>query len=415
MSTLRISHPTGIANGAIRLDGSKSISNRVLIIRALSQTSFPIHNLSTSDDTQTLERLLNEEANICDVGHAGTTFRFLTAYLAIKEGTQFLTGSSRMLERPIGPLVDALRDLGCQIDYKGVEGYPPLSIKPCDFSNIKDEVTIDAGISSQYITALILIAPMLPKGLRIKLKGEMVSESYLELTLNICNDFGISIQYNSDEIIIPKQNYVGREYTVEADWSASSYYYSVAALSKQAEIDLYGLFEKGLQGDAAITRIGNIVGVESKWETDHWRLTTETPFSKFNYNFINQPDIAQTFAIICAARMIDNDFSGLKTLRIKETDRIHALNEELKKIGSSFELLRVEDDEEHYKVSPGINFENGIPRFATYKDHRMAMCLAPLGIIHPIEIENAEVVSKSYPDFYKDLEKLGFEIEEVDS
>ena len=413
MRVMRISHPTGEIDGQIHLDGSKSISNRVLIIRALSGLDFPIHHLSTSDDSNTLEQLLSSDSNIYDVGHAGTTFRFLTAFLAIQKGTQFLTGSSRMQERPIGPLVEALKSIGCKIDYKGKIGYPPLSIQPCNIEELKNEVSIDAGISSQYITALILIAPALPRGLTINLRGELVSESYLLLTLNIMKSFGIEVFYEDNQIRIRPQQYQPTEYKIEADWSASSYYYSIAALATRAKIRLKGLFKNGLQGDAAITRIGNIIGVESEWADDAWCLSKGTAFSKFNYNFINQPDIAQSFAIICAACGIDNDFSGLKTLRIKETNRIEALNNELAKIGSAFfKKYTDESGEEHFKVKPGVNFSNGVPRFKTYKDHRMAMAFAPLALLHPIEIENPGVVSKSYPKFYEDLTSLGFEIAE---
>lgn len=418
MSTIKISHPTGEIEGEITLDGSKSISNRVLIIRALSNTHFDIDHLSTSDDTKTLSNLLENvpDGNIYNVGHAGTTFRFLTAYLSLQKGTQTLTGSSRMLERPIGPLVDALRSLGCDIDYKGKEGYPPLEIKDVENTALKSEVEIDSGISSQYITALMLIAPILPNGLTIKLKGEMVSESYLRLTQGILNDFGIKAEFDERKIDIRPQAYESRPYTIEADWSAASYYFSIVALAKKASVSLKGLFENSLQGDAQMVKVGNALGVQSNW-SDQWDLTKKNRAASLRFDFINQPDTAQTVAVMCAARDMPNSFSGLKTLRIKETDRIDAVDKELKKINSSFQLERTDENgEEHYTISPGVHFDKEtIPTFETYKDHRMAMAFAPLALLHPIYINKPEVVSKSYPDFWKDLESLGFVIEQTEA
>ena len=416
MSVIRLSHPSGEIDGSIHLDGSKSISNRVLIINALSGGECKLEQLSTSDDTTRMDELLRQtDSDIYHVGHAGTTFRFLTAYLALQKGTQTLTGSSRMLERPIGPLVDALRELGCNIQYTGRDGYPPLQIGNADRGTLKNEVTIEAGISSQYITALILIGPTLPNGLTIHLKGELVSESYLQLTLGIVRDFGIDISYDGQAIDIRPQSYQTRTYTVEADWSASSYHFALVALAKKARLRLSGLFENSFQGDAAMVSIGEDVGVRSTWEGDSWLLKKGESRQTFTYDFINQPDVAQTIAVICAANKIPNDFSGLKTLRIKETDRIDAMHRELSKIHSSFTLLTTEsDDGEHYTIAPGISFQDGIPRFDTYEDHRMAMALAPLALNHPIEINKPEVVTKSYPDFWKDLESLGFEIERIE-
>ena len=415
MSIKRLWHPTGIIDGEITLDGSKSISNRVLIIRALSKTSFVIHHLSTSDDTKRMEALLGDHGEEeYNVGHAGTTYRFLTAYLAIQPGSQVLTGSSRMLERPIGPLVDALRAIGCNIEYIGKEGYPPLRIGEVDPTSYHDEVKINSGISSQYITALILVAPALPRGLRIVLEGDMVSESYLQLTFGIVRDFGIQLEYDGSAIQIPAQEYQPREYTIEADWSAASYHYSLVALAKKGQIKLKGLFQESLQGDRALVEIGKKVGVASHWDGERWILSKKNPDKSLKYNFINQPDVAQTMGVICAAANIENEFSGLKTLRIKETDRITAMNAELNKIGSNF--LRVRKDEqgeEYYHVSGHVQI-NGVPRFDTYKDHRMAMAFAPLGLIAPIEINKPMVVTKSYPAFYEDLEKLGFVIEDTE-
>ena len=414
MEIKKLWHPTGIVDGTIVLDGSKSISNRVLIIRALSGEHFDIHHLSSSDDTTKMKSLLNSEGlEEYHVGHAGTTFRFLTAYLALQSGRQILTGSSRMLERPIGPLVDALRAIGCEIKYLGKEGYPPLEIGILDEENYKPQVSIDAGISSQYITALILIAPALPRGLKIRLQGDLVSESYLQLTLGIVRDFGIDVNFNGREIIIERQKYETKPYTIEADWSAASYYYSIVALAKEGTVRLKGLFEKSLQGDAALVELGLDLGVKSEWQNDHWVLTKQEASAQFKHDFINQPDIAQTLGVICASANVSNEFNGLKTLRIKETDRIYAMNRELTKVGSGFILSHVnEEKDEVYQVLTGLTFEN-TPRIETYKDHRMAMAFAPLALLHAIEIEKPMVVTKSYPAFYEDLEKLGFEMSDV--
>lgn len=418
MSVIQISHPTGIIDGEVHLDGSKSISNRVLIIRALCEEKFEIKRLANSDDTKILKKLLKtEHLKEYNVGHAGTSFRFLTAYLAIKNGKQILTGSDRMKQRPIGPLVTALRQIGCQIDYLEKEGYPPLKLgKPKNLSDFS-EVTVKADISSQYLTALILIAPVLPNGLTIHLKGEMVSESYLKMTLRIIEEFGIEYIRKGDSIVIEPQNYRPKTFTVEADWSASSYYYSIAALAKDANIYLKGLYENSVQGDSAMMGIGRMLGIDSKFEKKGLHINKgEHKTVSFEYDFLNQPDLAQTIAVICAAKGVSGIFNGLKTLRIKETDRIFALNKELSKVEGSFTHSKTVKEEEYYEIGPQIKFSTGvIPRFETYKDHRMAMAFAPLALLGPIQIEKPEVVSKSYPAFWEDLKSLGFEIQPVAS
>ncbi len=418
MDVIRISHPTGKINGKIKLDGSKSISNRALIIQALSKEKFDIKRLSKSDDTQVLKNLLKErDIKTYDVHHAGTSFRFLTAYLAISKGKQILTGSARMKQRPIGPLVDALRQLGCQIEYLEKKGYPPLKIgKPKKLEEAKS-VTVDASISSQYLSALLLIAPTLPNGLTLNLEGDMVSESYLDMTLRMLQEFGIKYKKKNNTISINKQPYKAKEFTVEADWSASSYYFSIASLAKEADITLRGLFEDSIQGDSAMVGIGRMLGIESDWKEDKLSISKGPHKSiSFEYDFINQPDLAQTIAVICAAKGIEGNFSGLKTLRIKETDRIFAVDKELSKISSSFKKSESSKKKEKYIIDKAIKFsKNKIPRFSTYKDHRMAMAFAPLALLHPIEIEKPEVVSKSYPSFWEDLKSLGFVIEPVAS
>lgn len=413
MRVIRLSHPTGKLTGKVRLDGSKSISNRILIIRALCDAHFELNHLSSSDDTTTLKNLLADASDVYDAHHAGTTFRFLTAYLSIQEGTQELTGSERMKERPIGPLVDALRQLGADIDYIENEGYPPLKIKSFDKENYNRTISVKADISSQYITALLLIAPSLPKGLELSLVGDLVSEPYLNMTLSALSEFGISFQKENGKITILPQQYQAKTYDVEADWSAASYYYSIVALAKSCDIQLDGLFSESIQGDAKIKDISTLFGVNSKFRNGSLFLKKEGN-GKENvfYDFINQPDLTQTVAVMCAGLGTKAEFTGLKTLKIKETDRITALQNELKKIGSDMPLGRIDHGQEYYEINEKVNFKN-VPRFATYKDHRMAMAFAPLALIHPIEIESPEVVSKSYPAFWEDLQSLGFVIEEI--
>ncbi|MDG2449588.1 MAG: 3-phosphoshikimate 1-carboxyvinyltransferase [Saprospiraceae bacterium] len=414
MSVVRISHPTSIVKGKIRLDGSKSISNRALIIKALCKEDFPIHHISSSDDTSTMKDLLNNGKDIFDVHHAGTTFRFLTSFLAVSPRRQFLTGSSRMKERPIGPLVDALRDLGADISYSEKEGYPPLNIGPFDKKNYISKIKVKADISSQYITSLLLIAPSLPNGLELSLEGELVSEPYLNMTLTTLSEFGIEYKKGNGTISILPQEYSAKEYTVEADWSACSYYYSIAALSKECNIQLEGLFSESIQGDAKIKDIAELYGVKSEFDKDGVLHITKNGIhnDEVYYDFINQPDLAQTVAVMSAGKGIPADFTGLKTLRIKETDRISAIQKELQKVSSDMPLGRNENEQEHYVIRDKAEFSS-VPRFSTYKDHRMAMAFAPLSLLHEIEMENPDVVSKSYPAFWEDLKTLGFKIENI--
>ncbi len=413
MSTIQLSHPTKKINGTIRLDGSKSISNRVLIIRALCNKPFIINHLSTSDDTKTLEHLLDADHEVLDCHHAGTTYRFMTAYLAVQKGEQILTGSERMKERPIGSLVDALGNLGARIDYLEKEGHPPLRIHSFDAKNYNDSIAVKADISSQYITALLLIAPTLPHGLAINLKGKLVSEPYLNMTLSTLSEFGIHCHREGGRISVKNQDYVPKDYVVEADWSAASYYYSIAALAEKAEISLEGLFIDSIQGDAKVKDIAYLFGIESQFIDGRLFITKQTtPSERFFYDFINQPDLAQTIAVMCSGLGVNASFTGLKTLKIKETDRIAALQDELAKVKGNFELDRIENGQEYYRIDRKCSFDN-MPRFETYKDHRMAMAFAPLALLHYIEIENADVVSKSYPGFWEDLKKLGFVISDV--
>jgi len=417
MTQLNLYNSSKGINGTIKLNGSKSISNRVLIIQALTSQKFNIDNLSNSDDTQTLNKLLGDNAEIWDAHHAGTTFRFLTSYLSTRKGTQILTGSERMKNRPIGDLVNALNGLGAKIEYIEKEGYPPLKIHAPSESWSK-EISLSASTSSQFISALLLIAPTLPSGLTIHLQGEVVSQPYIDMTIGIMRDFGIEIDDFGSLIKVMPQKYIPKDYFVEGDWSAASYYYAIAAISKEAEITIEGLMKNSLQGDKDIVHIAKKFGIK----TDYGYLTLTLSKRKDSFSaayieqdFLETPDIAQSVAVMCAGTGKHGLFSGLQTLKIKETDRIHALKVELSKVGTH--LVKVpqkfakKSEKEHYMVDGDAReYKGEMPVFDTYEDHRMAMCLAPLALLFPIKINNPEVVSKSYPAFWEDIKKLGFEI-----
>lgn len=407
-------------NGTIRLTGSKSIANRVLLIRALCEEPFEIYNMSESDDSQTMMALLKSNDYELDVHHAGTTFRFLTAYLAVNQGENILTGSARMKQRPIGPLVDALRDLGCQIEYLENENYPPLKIGTPG-GKLKSEVTVRGDISSQYLSALLMVGPCLPEGLVLAISGDLVSRPYLEMTLSTMAYFGVEHHWEGNVITVPPQKYKARDYFVEADWSAASYYYSLAAIAEEADLILEGLKEDSLQGDAAMAKIGEAFGVETTYLENKIRLvkpaTAKAP-GFFEYDFIKQPDIAQTVFAMCAATDTKGLFTGLQTLYIKETDRLAAFKTELLKVGSYLskvpEKFKQNTAGEYFMLEGQAQWEMR-PVFDTYHDHRMAMALAPLALLGPIEVRDSDVVSKSYPAFWEDLISLGFEVKHVDN
>ncbi len=400
--------------GSIRLDGSKSISNRALIIQALCREKFTIDFLSASEDTVTMQKLLSSEDEVLDTGPAGTTFRFLTAFLAFQEGRKILTGSQRMKKRPIGALVDALRVLGASIEYLDEEGYPPLQIDSPSSSRGGGRVEVISGISSQFISALLMVAPSLPSGLEIQLKGPLVSRSYLEMTLALMNYFGVEYEWSGQVIKVPGQEYLPRSFAVEADWSAASYHYTNAALSKESDLELKGLFRNSLQGDAASVPLFKQLGIQSTWTDSGVHLSKKTETAQvFEHHFINCPDIAQTLAVACAGKGVPGIFSGLETLRIKETDRITALQNEFAKIGVSFikmpEKFRKKREGEYYLLEGKATWLES-PAFETYDDHRMAMAFAPLSMLNPVRIADPAVVGKSYPGFWQHLIDLGWTI-----
>jgi 3-phosphoshikimate 1-carboxyvinyltransferase len=404
--------------GSIKLTGSKSIANRVLLIRALCDDHFEIDNISESDDTQTLISLLSSKSDELDAHHAGTTYRFMTAYLAIKGEEKILTGSSRMKQRPIGPLVDALNSIGGNVTYLENEGYPPLKFG-APTRTWSSEVTIPGNISSQYLSAMLMIAPMLPNGLKINISDDLVSRPYLEMTLSIMGYFGITHTWEGVSIHVANQKYQAKRFFVEADWSAASYYYSLAALSDEAEITLLGLSENSLQGDAAIATISKSFGVESSYSQNQVSLSKKKGSKAdeyFEYDFIKQPDIAQTVFAMCAGLGVSGLFTGLQTLFIKETDRIKAFKTELAKTNVYLSKVppRYKESETDYYMIEGTLDLSNIPSFDTYQDHRMAMALAPLSLFGPIIINEPAVVSKSYPEYWRHLQDLGILVQEVE-
>lgn len=404
-TTIRIKR-TSVLNGtAALLPASKSISNRALIINALAGGTANLHNLSDANDTQLMLRLVNASDNTIDVEDAGTTMRFLTAYFTVTGRSKTMTGTDRMMERPIGILVDALRLLGADITYLGKEGYPPHRIN--NFTGQKTgTLKIRGDISSQYISALMMVAPVLPLGLTLELEGKIGSRPYIEMTAAIMKHFGAQSTFQNSTITIPHQQYTAKDFTVESDWSATSYWLSFAALAQQAEIRLPRLFTQSLQGDSAIVAIMQHLGVKATFQQDILVLTKIEPQKEIQWDFTHCPDLAQTVAVVCAAKGITGKFTGLESLRIKETDRIAALQNELAKIGAKL----IEDDAAHWTLLPTAALP-AAASFNTYKDHRMAMAFAPLATLMDVEIEEQEVVRKSYPNFWNDMRSFGFTIE----
>ena len=407
----RLAYRSPKEHQAIVLNGSKSISNRALIIRALCKNNFEIVNLSSAKDTNTLLTLLNtvsDDASL-DTGAAGTTFRFLTAYLSLQEGTQILTGSERMKQRPIGVLVDALRTLGAQIEYLEEEGYPPLKIHSLA-ANPKKEISLPANISSQFISALMLIAPVLPNGLDIHLEGKIVSMPYLLMTKNLMTYFGAKVTFDGKTFSIMAKSYKSIPFEVEGDWSAASYFYSIAAFEKIGyQIHLEGLHKDSVQGDQVIAEIAEHFGVATEYNPGGITIkkTKAVKNLDFDYDFILCPDLAQSVSIMMAGLGVQGKLSGLQTLRIKETDRILALQKELNKVKVIIDNLGQKDFIQQQGKVEWVD----VPLFDTYEDHRMAMTLACLGMFGQIEINHPDVVEKSYPDFWDDIKQIGFSID----
>ena len=394
----------------IKITGSKSETNRLLLLKAL-YPNIVIENTSNSDDSEVMNDALTNITNTVDVHHAGTAMRFLTAYFASKENSNvILTGSSRMKERPIKILVEALNQLGAKIEYLENDGFPPIKIKGKTLTLSK--VSLQANVSSQYISALLLIAPSLQNGLELELIGEITSISYINMTLNLLQEIGVETSFIGNIIVVkPKtQNPKPKTQTVESDWSSASYFYSIVALSKVGtQIVLSSFKENSLQGDAILATIYQQMGVETHFEKGKITLIKNSkPINQnIKIDLNNAPDIAQTIAVTAFGLGIGCQLTGLHTLKIKETDRLEALKKELSKLGAA---ISVTNESLRIEPSKSINSNQNI---ATYNDHRMAMAFAPLALKTNINIENAEVVSKSYPDFWNDLIILGFEISEI--
>lgn len=402
-ATLSIKEKSTLRGRASTLPASKSISNRVLILNALAREKSVLHNLSDANDTQLMLKRINSPESEIDVEDAGTTMRFLTAYFSITNQKKVITGTHRMRERPIGILVNALRSLGADIQYVSKEGYPPLRIH--GFSVQKtNEIKIRGDVSSQFISALMMVAPSLPQGLSLELEGKIGSRPYIEMTASLMKHFGVKSEFRGNKITVTPQPYQGTEFTVESDWSGASYWFAFTALAKEAEILLPRLSLNSLQGDRAIADM-NALGVSAEMVDGQLKLSKTNPLKEFQWDFTHCPDLAQTVAVICASKGIKGYFTGLESLRIKETDRIAALQNELQKIGADLK----EEDTSRWTLIPSASLPSSAS-FQTYKDHRMAMAFAPLATLMDIQIENPGVVKKSYPTFWDDVKSFGFEV-----
>ena len=402
---LKLDHKSKNCFGSITITGSKSESNRLLILKAL-YPDLEISNLSNSDDTQVTLKALKNNESIVDIHHAGTAMRFLTAFFSVKPNSKVvLTGSSRMQDRPIELLVEALRSLGAEIEYVNKKGFPPLKItgKKIDVS----QVALPADISSQYISALMLIAPSLKNGLEIDLIGETTSIPYIKMTQTLLDNLGFKTFFNNNKIkISPADKITLNQWTVESDWSSASYFYSVVAIANKSEITLESYYSESLQGDSDLVQIYKKIGVTTVFNNGSITLSKTPNFALpevLDLDLRNTPDLAQTIAVSCFGLGVDCNLTGLHTLKIKETDRLEALKVELEKLGA---IISITNDSLELRFSGVINQNISID---TYNDHRMAMAFAPLGIKVPIVINNSEVVSKSYPGFWEDFKSIDFQ------
>jgi len=389
-------------NIEINLPASKSISNRALILNALSYSPYDIENLSDSDDTRVMVRVFDSNDTKFDIGAAGTAMRFLTAFLAKTVGEWQITGSERMKNRPIRILVDALNQLGARIEYLEKEGYPPLKILGSALTS--GEISLNGSVSSQYISALMMIAPYMQNGLKITLEGKIISKPYIIMTQKMMAEFGVSADFTGNIIDIKPQTYSPTRFRVESDWSAASYWYEILSLAGKGKIHLKGLKKESYQGDCKVAELFEQLGVKTEFDKDGVIISAnnkpETPC--FEYDFTNEPDLAQTFAVSCCLKEIPFTFSGLQSLKIKETNRIAALINELGKLG--YVLYEPAEGQLAWNGERCVATEN--PVIATYDDHRMAMAFAPAALFQPLTIEHPEVITKSYPGFWKDLSKL---------
>lgn len=417
MNTYTIHAPSRL-EATVALPASKSISNRAMLIHALAGGQILPDNLSDCDDTEVLVAALTHMVPTIDIKAAGTAMRFITAYLAaLPGGEHVVTGTERMRHRPIGPLVDALRMMGADIAYVGEEGYPPLRIKGQTLPGGKLE--IPGNISSQYISALLLIAPVMAKGLELHLTGTIVSRPYIDLTLWMMREFGANADWSgADTITVRPQAYTARAYLIENDWSAASYWYELAALyaTDASRVQLLGLMDGSKQGDSVVKYLFSLLGVRTAFDDTTSGVPTTVTLTRhlsrvqhLDFDFINCPDLAQTAVTTCCALDIPFRFTGLASLRIKETDRLQALITELGKLG-----YRLHSEGDTTLVWDGTRGDATMEAIDTYEDHRMALAFAPLAVKFPgLKINNPEVVSKSYPHFWRDLEAAGFVIHQT--
>jgi 3-phosphoshikimate 1-carboxyvinyltransferase len=407
--TIKLVSSSSNLQSKIIVGGSKSETNRLLLLQAL-YPSIKIENASVADDSEIMLRALQSNLQVIDVHHAGTAMRFLAAYFSIQEGRNVvLTGSSRMKERPIKALVDALVSLGADIEYLENEGFPPIKIKGKNLT--KNTVSIPANFSSQYISALLLISPKLENGLELTLVGEITSFSYIKMTLSLLNKVGVETLFYENKIVVKPKSKIENPQTilVESDWSSASYYYSIIALSKSGtQITLSAYKENSFQGDSDLVEIYRKMGVETQFDNNQITLIKQSDFKQeaIKLDLNNTPDIAQTIIATCLGLGVGCDLTGLHTLKIKETDRLEALQNELTKLGAKCQITNASIIlEPTNTILPNCII-------ATYNDHRMAMSFAPLALKVPIEIENPGVVSKSYPNFWEDLERIGIQSQE---
>jgi 3-phosphoshikimate 1-carboxyvinyltransferase len=406
--SITISHPDSILKGSISLPLSKSESNRLLILQALSKGEIEVGALSEARDTKLLQAALQSDSQEIDVKDAGTAMRFLTAYYCATGQHKILTGSARMCERPIGILINALREIGFHIKCLNKEGFAPLEIIPADLSKLKNEVSIAGNVSSQYISALMMIAPFLEHGLNITFTTALSSKPYLELTAKLMRDAGIESEMRENGIYIPPQNLRSTTLQTGADWSAASYWFAAAALAKDSDLILQKLNLDSSQGDKQIATWSGNFGINAKPTNQglslHLNHCNQINPINHSLDFTDYPDLAQTMIVLCAAKNIKATFSGLQSLRIKETDRIVALQSELQK----FNVKLDEINDNLFELSGTFRMSHQLIR--TYNDHRMAMAFAPLALLGKITIENPEVVEKSYPNFWDEMRNVGFEI-----
>jgi len=402
---IKIDHLSLRCEGSLRITGSKSETNRLLLLQALFK-GFKLENISNSDDSKVMQEALESTSEVVDVHHAGTAMRFLTAYFSHLEGHEVvLTGSTRMQERPIKILVDALRSIGAYIVYEKEEGFPPIRIKGKKL--LGGTISLASDISSQYISALLLLGPVLEKGLKLNLVGKITSIPYIKMTLALLNNIGITTSFKDQLIRVGSVNKIKKiNQVVESDWSSASYFFSIVALAKKAKISLTSFKKASLQGDVVLLDIYEQLGVSARFEEDILHLKKESkPLpDSIQLDLSKAPDIAQTIAVSCYGLGVGCDIVGLHTLKIKETDRLKALYIELTKLGAKIKVTN-----ESLHLSPHTNFIKNCS-ISTYNDHRMAMAFAPLALKIPLKIEESSVVSKSYPDFWNDLRKLDFEI-----